>query len=154
MDEGKLSLADASIPTIRAYLHQHPEESERIFYHNRRYIFFQWDNQNIVRGAIGEPLTPLRSIAIDPEMLPMGAIGYLVSRLPMVDDSGRVTGWSLLQRFVFPQDRGSAIKGPGRVDIFMGGGDYAEYSAGIMKEPGKLFFLLKNDFELTGEPDE
>ncbi|NNK12995.1 MAG: transglycosylase, partial [Desulfofustis sp.] len=39
-------------------------------------------------------------------------------------------------------DSGAAIKGPGRVDLFMGNDYYAEQAAGSMKEKGSLFFLL------------
>jgi membrane-bound lytic murein transglycosylase A len=46
-------------------------------------------------------------------------------------------------RFVLSQDKGAAIKGPGRVDIFCGSGDKAELTAGTLKEEGELFLLLK-----------
>ena len=41
------------------------------------------------------------------------------------------------------QDSGGAIKGPGRLDLFWGGGDYAETAAGLMKQPGRLYLLVK-----------
>ena len=43
---------------------------------------------------------------------------------------------------MLPQDSGAAIKGPGRVDLFLGNDYYAEKAAGSMKEKGSLFFLL------------
>jgi membrane-bound lytic murein transglycosylase A len=44
---------------------------------------------------------------------------------------------------VLSQDKGSAIKGPGRVDIFCGFGTKAENTAGTLKENGELYLLLK-----------
>ncbi|EKD40025.1 MAG: hypothetical protein ACD_75C00198G0001 [uncultured bacterium] len=51
-----------------------------------------------------------------------------------------------MHRFVFPQDSGAAIKGTGRVDVFFGQGEYAEVAANHMKEPGKLYFLIKKGY--------
>jgi membrane-bound lytic murein transglycosylase A len=44
---------------------------------------------------------------------------------------------------VLSQDKGSAIKGPGRVDLFCGFGAKAEATAGTLKEKGELYLLLK-----------
>jgi membrane-bound lytic murein transglycosylase A len=43
---------------------------------------------------------------------------------------------------VLDQDTGSAIVGPGRVDIFMGTGDKAGEKAGLVNATGKLYYLL------------
>ncbi len=143
VDEGKMKLEDVDIPAIRSYLRNHPDELNRILFHNHRYIFFQWNSSGLIRGSTREPLTAGRSIAIDGASLPMGTIGYLVSRRPVTDGHGKITGWKLFQRFVFPQDSGSAIRGTGRVDLFCGSSKYAETAAGAMKEQGKLYFLVK-----------
>lgn len=151
VDEEKMTLEESSIPAIRKYLTDNHDEEQRILNHNDRYIFFHWGNGEPVRGSIGEPLTPGRSIAIDGNSLPMGMIAYLISQKPVLDKSNRIVSWKPLQRFVLPQDSGSAIKGAGRVDLFWGSGKYAEIAAGTMKEKGYLYFLLKNDFEDAGE---
>jgi membrane-bound lytic murein transglycosylase A len=39
-------------------------------------------------------------------------------------------------------DTGSAIRGPGRVDIFWGGGPVAEREASSMKASGELYLIL------------
>ncbi len=44
------------------------------------------------------------------------------------------------------QDKGSAIRGPGRVDLFWGAGNAAGTAAGRMKEEGKLYFLVLKKF--------
>ena len=146
IDEKVMSLEKVSIPAIRDYLRRHPEQRQRLLQHNPRFIFFKWGDSLPPKGSSGERLTPGRSIAIDTSALPGGTIGYLVSRRPQVDRDETITGWKIFSRFVFPQDSGAAIKGPGRVDIFWGSGDYAEIAASHMKEEGNLYFLVKKGY--------
>jgi membrane-bound lytic murein transglycosylase A len=143
VDENRLTLEEVSVPRIRQYLLQHPDQLQRILHHNPRFIFFNWGNNTPPRGSSGVPLTPGRSIAIDYNALPRGAIAFLSSRRPVIDGQGNITGWLPMNRFVFPQDSGSAIKGTGRVDMFWGHGEYAKAAANNMKEPGRLYFLIK-----------
>ncbi len=143
VDEKKISLEQADTSAIKKYLIDNPEELWRVLHHNRRYIFFGWADVETPRGSIGLPLTPGRSIAVDKKVLPMGAVGYLISRKPEVEEDGRISGWIPLHRFVVPQDSGAAIQGSGRVDLFWGKGSYAEIAAGAMKERGYLYFLVK-----------
>lgn len=143
VDEKALPLEDVTIPAIRAYLQQHPDQQQSILRHNPRYIFFNWGDASGPVGSSGEVLTPGRSIAIDGTTLPVGTIGFLVTQTPVAGDNGQIAGWKPLSRFVFPQDSGAAIKGAGRVDIFFGDGKDAEFAANHMKEDGKLYFLIK-----------
>jgi membrane-bound lytic murein transglycosylase A len=147
VDQGKISLEEASIPTIRAYLVAHPEEQNTILHHNKKFIFFNWAPSGDPVGSLGEPLVAGRSIAIDPNVLPRQAFAFLISKKPELDNDGNILRWVPMQRFVFPQDTGSAIKGAGRADLYWGSGSYAKTAAGSMKEKGKLFFLVKNHFE-------
>jgi len=147
VDQGKINLKDASIPTIRAYLVAHPDEQNAILYHNKKFIFFSWAPAGDPVGSIGEPLVAGRSIAIDPDILPQQAFAFLQSKKPELDSDGNIIRWVTMQRFVFPQDTGSAIKGAGRADIYWGNSSYAKTAAGSMKETGTLYFLVKNNFE-------
>jgi len=47
-----------------------------------------------------------------------------------------------MQRLVTVQDTGSALTGPGRIDIFWGTGDQAGSEAGQMKEDGTVSLLV------------
>jgi membrane-bound lytic murein transglycosylase A len=152
VDEKKMLLEEVDTAAIKRYLKTYPDEFSRILNHNRRFIFFGWANDESPRGSMGEMLTPGRSVAIDKAVLPVGAVGYLVSRKPVIDENGQIGGWVPLRRFVLPQDAGAAIKGSGRVDLFWGGGGYAEAAAGAMKEAGSLYFLVKNT-KSTSEAD-
>lgn len=145
VDEKKLTLDEVSVPRIREYLNHHPAQLQRILHHNPRYIFFNWGDDNPPKGSSGVFLTPGRSIAIDHNALPDEMIGFLSSRKPVIDNKGKVTGWIPMNRFVFPQDSGSAIAGTGRVDMFWGYGEYARAAANTMKEPGRLYFLIRKN---------
>jgi membrane-bound lytic murein transglycosylase A len=142
VDEQIMTRKEVSIEAIRSYFSAHPEQMERMLHHNPRYIFFKWGDDRGPRGSLGQVLTADRSVAVDHSVFPSGAIGYLVSRRPILNDDGTVNHWKTFGRFVLPQDSGAAIKGPGRVDLFMGNDYYAEKAAGSMKEKGSLFFLL------------
>ena len=142
VDEQIMTREEVSIDAIRNYFDSHPAQMERMLHHNPRYIFFKWGDDRGPRGSLGQVLTADRSIAVDHTVFPSGAIGYLVSRRPVLNDDGTVNHWQTFGRFVLPQDSGAAIKGPGRVDLFLGNDYYAEKAAGSMKEKGSLFFLL------------
>lgn len=139
---------EVTMEKLGSYIHEHPEEMKSILYHNRKYIFFQWALDNgAPRGSAGVELTPERSIAIDTNTLPAGALAFLMTRKPRFSDKGEFTGWQEFNRFVLPQDSGAAIKGAGRVDLFLGNSQQAKHAAGMMQEQGKLYFLVKKGYQ-------
>ncbi|MDD2773863.1 MAG: MltA domain-containing protein [Elusimicrobiales bacterium] len=116
----------------------------RIVNLNPRYVFFKETADAGAHGALDEDLTGGRSVAIDPAYVPLGLAGLLISQHPVADGSGHITGFESFTRFIATQDTGSAIRGPGRVDLFWGAGKKAETEASAMKAPGKLYlFVLK-----------
>ncbi len=137
--QNKLQPGNTSTPAIKRYLYTHPEEQSEIFFQNRRYVFFR-PSRGEPRGSLGSPLTAGRSIAIDPRVYPLGALGFIHTRKPLVGPRQEVT-WQPFSRFVLLQDSGAAISGPGRADIFWGSG--AQVEAGYMAEQGELYLLLK-----------
>jgi len=141
-DEKIMPRDEVTVPAIRQYLASHPDQRERLLFHNPRYIFFSWGDARGPRGSSGRVLTPGRSIAIDNSALPPGTVGFLTSRKPLFGRDDSLLVWEELHRFVCPQDTGAAIKGTGRVDVFWGNSHYAELAASHMKEPGNLFFLI------------
>ncbi len=143
VDEGRLTLEEATLPGIEKYLRDHPEDMWRVLHTNPRYIFFDWGKDEAVRGSAGTVLTPGRSIAIDPSVVPLGSVAFIMTRSPVFDQAGQLTGWQPLRRFVFPQDSGAAIKGTGRIDLFLGNGREARLAAGLMREDGACYILLK-----------
>ena len=142
LDTGRIRPQDASHRAIKKYLRENPKEMAEILNHNESYIFFRFVEQGPV-GSIGEILTPGRSIATDASVFPRGALAFIRARKPVFDPAGNVLSWIPFTRFVLSQDAGSAIKGPGRVDLFCGTGEEAEGVAGSLAERGELYFLVK-----------
>ena len=145
VENGVMEKEEATMPGIVRYLKEHPEEREKILRHNESFVFFRWGDDSAAGplGCLGEPLTPGRSVALDQKCFPPGSLAFLATRKPIADTAGEIIGWEPLHRFVVNQDCGSAIIGPGRLDLFWGGGRYAEAAAGNMKHPGVLYFLVK-----------
>ncbi len=144
IDEGRIEREKISMQSIRAYLAAHPEEIDRVLDYNRSVVFFRrLDGPPL--GSLGLPVTPRRSIATDHRLFPPGALGFLVTDLPAMGDDGRTVAEAPLTRFVLNHDRGGAIRGADRVDFFWGRGPEAAERAGVMKQPGRLFFLVPKE---------
>jgi membrane-bound lytic murein transglycosylase A len=143
VQEGMMRLEDVDLPRIKQYLADNPDERERILHHNESFIFFNWEDGDGPIGSLGEPLTAGRSAAVDYNVFPAGALGFLQTEKPALDSMGEISDWIPLSRFVLLQDTGSAITGPGRLDLFWGRGRNAEIAAGSMKHPGTLYILLE-----------
>jgi membrane-bound lytic murein transglycosylase A len=108
---------------------------------NNRFIFFQELPSADPIGSLGVPVRPGTSIATDKIHLPPGALGVIRTSIPTL----RETGEYALQkgsRVVLDQDTGSAIRGPGRVDLFMGTGPAAQKEANMVYSKGELYYLL------------
>jgi membrane-bound lytic murein transglycosylase A len=143
IDQGFLAEKEISLGRVKDFLERNPALAEEIYCVNERYIFFRTLSEpDGPVGALGVPLTPGRSVATDPAIFPQGALGFLVSRQPVLDLSGKRVAWKPLRRFVFNQDTGAAIQGPSRVDLFLGSGEEAGEAAGQMKEEGRLYLLI------------
>jgi membrane-bound lytic murein transglycosylase A len=141
IDQGKISREEMSMQKIRSYLQEHPEEMRDIFNHNPSYVFFRMSTKG-PQGCFGFPVTPGRSLALDRRIFPAAAMAYIETELPVVNAAGAIERWIPCRRFVLNQDTGGAIRGPGRADLFWGGGDYAAIAAGHFKAPGDLYFLV------------
>jgi len=144
IDQGKARRKDMSMQWIRSYLRDHPEELTTILFHDPSYTFFRIVEKGPL-GNINVPLTTGRSIATDSKLFPRGALAFIITEKPVIDENGTITEWERFSRFVVNQDTGGAIRGPARVDLFWGEGEVAEISAGNMKQKGKLFFLMAKE---------
>ncbi len=140
IDQGKLGPGEVTTPAIRRYLQAHLDEQNAVLFANPRYIFFQLTTAEGPRGSLGVPLTPGRSLAVDPKLYPIGALAFMRTRRPVVDSGGRVA-WKEFSRFVLLQDTGAAISGWRRADLFWGAD--AEDEAGLMSQEGELYLLVK-----------
>jgi membrane-bound lytic murein transglycosylase A len=150
IDEGHVAREAMSMQAIRDWLRAHPEQRERVLQHNESYVFFR-PLAGPPEGSLGRPITPGRSVATDARLFPPGALAFLETDQPEPMPDGAVR-WTRLARFVLNQDTGGAIRGPGRVDFFWGRGETAAFAAGVMRQAGRLFFLVpRRTTVATGE---
>ena len=135
--QGELRLEQASWPGIKAWARANPARLNEMLWANPRVVFFREeplpDPTQGPRGAQGVPLTPGRSIAVDPQSVPYGTPVWLDTTEPLSSTP--------LRRLVMAQDTGSAITGAVRVDYFWGWGETAEQQAGRMKQPLRKWVL-------------
>ncbi len=129
--EGGLSMG-----AIKKWLDKNPTKAQKLINQNPRYIFFRDVIGEGPVGAMGVPLTAGRSIAVDPEYIPLG--------LPLFLDTNDPDNLPL-EKLVIAQDIGTAIKGAIRADYFWGSGDDALAKAGRMKSDGSYYILLPKD---------
>lgn len=143
VEQGELTLGKASMQGIKDWARTHPTRLQEMLAVNPSYVFFRElpDHEGGPLGALGVPLTAERSIAVDPTAIPLGAPVWLASTRPSIRED--------LQRLVMAQDTGSAIKGNVRADYFWGFGDEAGKLAGAMKQKGRMWLLLPNDYPIV-----
>ena len=130
---------------IRSFLRQNPDRRDDLLFYNPRYIFFREVNLDPSDGPIGSlgvPLVAGRSLATDQRYVPPGAVVYIKTEKPVVDETGHLLGWEDVSRFAFSHDTGSAIKGPGRADIYWGEGENAGRAAGYVNRKGDMLVLV------------
>ncbi len=134
---GALTVEQATVPGIRAWLAAHPERLQEVLDANPSVVFFNetplGDPNLGPRGAQGIALTTGRSIAVDPDWIPLGTPVFLATTLPESNLP--------LQRLVIAQDTGGAISGAPRADYFCGSGPQATDLAGKMRQQGTLWML-------------
>jgi len=138
VDKGEMTLDQASAQSIKAWVIANPTRQQELLNANPSYVFFKEekiaDPSVGPKGAMGVPLTPQRSIAIDPQYIPMGAPVFLSTTQPNSN--------VVLQRLMMAQDTGGAIKNAVRADFFWGFGAQAGEQAGRMKQRGTMWVLL------------
>lgn len=136
-DQGELPLAQTSMQNIKAWAQQNPHRINEMLNVNEAMVFFREEriSDSIAgpKGAYSIPLVAQRTVAVDPEYVPLGSPLYLATTYPSSN--------APLEKVVFAQDTGGAIKGAARVDFFWGSGDEAGEQAGRMKQDTQLWVL-------------
>lgn len=132
---GALAPEAVDADAIKAWLRAHPGEASEVMRRNRRYVFFRElpGGDDGPPGSLGVALTPMRSVATDPAQVPPGALLFI--------DSTHPGDGAPLRRAVLSQDRGAAITGAARADLFWGTGDEAGRLAGRTKQPLRMWLL-------------
>ena len=124
-----------SADVIKSWVRRNPEAGEELLYHNPSYVFFREVSKVPADrgplGAMNRSITTLRTIAVDPAYVPLGAPVWIEKN-----------GNDPMHRLMIAQDTGSAIKGAQRADVFMGTGDAAGREAGKLRDPGRMLVLM------------
>ncbi|MCX8506209.1 MAG: MltA domain-containing protein [Alphaproteobacteria bacterium] len=140
---GIMESSAVTASAIRQWLMNHVEQAAFVMNTNPSYVFFREvpGNDDGPIGASNLSLTPMRSLAVDTNYVPMG--------LPIWLDLDMSNGnWpppvkdQKLRRLVIAQDVGGAIKGVVRGDLFFGHGPGTEELAGRMKQSGRYYVML------------
>ena len=136
---GAIARANMSMQAITAWIRSHPGEGAALMSRNPSFIFFRVIEGEGPVGAQGVVLTPGRSLAVDPDWVPLGLPVWMDTVDPLVPP---LSPSRPLRRLVVAQDTGAAIKGPVRADLFWGYGREAAEKAGKMNESGSAYLLL------------
>ena len=124
-----------SAQVIKNWVARNGTVGEELLYHNDSYVFFrevsEVPSDRGPLGAMNRSITTMRSIAVDPAFVTLGAPVW-------IEKDGR----DPLRRLMIAQDTGSAIKGAQRADIFFGTGDDAGLEAGRIRDPGRMVVLM------------
>ena len=138
VDRGELTLEQASMQGITAWASANPRRVAGLLNENPSYVFFRelplGDPNAGPVGALGVPLTPGYSVAVDPRFIPLGA--------PVLISSEHPASGAPLQRLVLAQDTGGAIRGPLRFDFFWGFGAEAATPAGKQRHDVQAWLLV------------
>lgn len=146
IERGELTLEQASMQGIQAWVQQNPGRMKELLNANASYVFFRElpaEGSGPI-GALGVPLTTRRSVAIDPRFVPLGAPVFLATTWP---NTARP-----LNRLMLAQDTGSAIRGAARADFFWGFGEAAGREAGRMRQRVRMWVLLPNGHPVPAAP--
>jgi membrane-bound lytic murein transglycosylase A len=149
IEKGMLAADKVSMGGLKRWLKADPERAKHVMWQNASYVFFRELKGADAKGPLGAmsaPLTPGRSLAVDPGYHALGMPIY-VSGFGMT----HVNKAGAFNRLMVAQDVGSAIKGPERGDIYFGSGDAAGRLAGVTKHAGKFIVLLPNETPARAE---
>ena len=140
VEDGKIDPYRASLDVMKKYFDENPGELEKYINRNPRFIFFTQVHGGPF-GSLGQPVTPLRSLATDKTIFPRGNLTFVTTHLFQPSGAGQLRN-DPFNQFMLDQDTGGAIRAPGRGDIFVGTGPVAGKIAGRTAMEGKLYYLF------------
>ncbi len=140
IESGKVERKHMNLFTLKDWLAENDDEAQALLNENPSYVFFNLreNADEGPRGSLNVPLVAERSIAVDRKRISLGSAVWVDTRYP--DESP-------LQKLVFAQDTGGAIRGELRGDFFFGNGEQAEYHAGRMKQDSAFYLLQPKPME-------
>jgi membrane-bound lytic murein transglycosylase A len=152
IDQGVFTPQEMSMDKIREYMEANPDEGKALREKNRSFVFFSKTAlapHDECIGAQGIPLTPGRSIAVDPTIHVYGTPIWIDAKFPLKSDAPE----DAFQHLMVAQDTGSAIRGAARADIYFGHGEDVPHFAGRIKQFGAFVMLVPRSVEVKGTID-
>ena len=137
--DGKITGDKISLAAMIDYFKVNPEQINTYVRRNPRFVFFRIE-EGPPLGSLNEPVTPIRSIATDKSIFPRGALTFISTTLPRVNNGAIVN--RAYSGFALDQDTGGAIRAPGRCDVYMGQGETPGKLAGQTYQEGRLYYLF------------
>jgi membrane-bound lytic murein transglycosylase A len=144
VDDGVFAPGKATAAAIRDWIAADPAAGRALMRRNPSYVFFRvvadLPEELGPVGTAGVPLTPWRSLAVDPAFIPLGTPVWVVR------GGDRAGSW-----LAIAQDTGAAIRGAQRADVFVGTGGAAGALAGAIADPVRLVMLRQTADTGQGE---
>ena len=133
--QGVFQPHEVSAEVIGNWVRANPEAGQELIWSNPSYVFFREVSEvppdRGPLGAMNRSITTLRTVAVDPAFVPLGAPVWIEK-----------DGAEPMRRLMVAQDTGSAIKGAQRADIFFGTGREAGRLAGRIRDAGRMVVLM------------
>ena len=144
IDQGEIQPHQAGMADIKAWMKRvGPDAAREAMNINPRFVWFGAEaitNPSLgPKGAQAVPLTPMGSMAVDPNYHPYGVPIYLDTKVP-----SRAGDWKgqPYRSLVIAQDTGGAIRGALRGDLFFGWETGAGDRAAVTNHPVAMWVLL------------
>jgi membrane-bound lytic murein transglycosylase A len=147
IDQDELVSDQASMQGIKNWAQTNPQRLDELLNKNPSLVFFRElpMTGSGPLGAMGLPLTPQRSLAVDPRYISLGAPVWLATTEPNSEQA--------LTRLMLAQDTGGAIRGAVRADFYWGSGPDAGSLAGKMRQSGRIWVLLPQAYQPPDAPN-
>ena len=113
----------------KKWLYDNPKLARQIMEKNERYIFFEAYKGSIT-GSSGVSLLPMSSVAVDTKYIKYGTL-LIIQNIYNNEDVF----------LAIAHDKGNAIKGKNRIDLFTGYGLMAEKEAATLNKKIKVWEL-------------
>ena len=138
IDRGYLGADEVTLDRLVDWLKADLERAREIIWANQSYVFFrELARTDGPQGVLDCSLTPGYSLAVDPSYHQLGLPIFVEA-----PELRHVPDCIPFRRLMIAQDVGSAIKGPERGDIFIGGGAAAGSIAGAIKHSAAFTVLF------------
>ena len=138
VNQGCFPEEEMSMQRIRRFLEENPTQVRDYLTKNPSYIFFKASETSPV-GAMGVPVTPHASVAVDPGFVPYGLLMALDGDLPGYPP-GTGPGVERFTGFIMAQDTGCMREN--HFDLYLGPGEKAAHQAGLMKGTAKAYIRM------------